>query len=169
MSVVSIQSIISPILTPVVLVTSCTLILNGLLTRYGAVNDRLRAMSRERLDLVRTARNAAGMPGGSIDPLVLERLEEIDAQIPGLLHRHRMLRNAVFSVYSGMGFLVISMCVIALAVFRPAGWLDALVLALLLAGTLLLLFSVLLTAREVRISQQAVDYEVQRVAALPYR
>ena len=80
-----------------------------------------------------------------------------------------MLRNAVFSVYSGMGILVVSMCVIALAVFWPAGWLDALVLALLLAGTLLLLIGVLLTGQEVRISQQAVDYEVRRIMALTYR
>lgn len=38
-------------------------------------------MSRERLDLVRAARSATSVPGGNINALVLERLEEIDADL----------------------------------------------------------------------------------------
>jgi hypothetical protein len=40
------------ILAPVVMISSAAVILNGLLAHYGEVNARIRAMDRERFDLV---------------------------------------------------------------------------------------------------------------------
>ena len=81
-----IGQIIQFIVAPVVMISSCALILNGLLARYGAINDRLRLMTHERLELLRTDKN---------DPLTAERVSEIDRQIPILLHRHKQLHDAV--------------------------------------------------------------------------
>lgn len=44
---------IQEILAPVVMVTACALILSGLITRAQAINDRLRLMDGERLDVLR--------------------------------------------------------------------------------------------------------------------
>jgi uncharacterized membrane protein YphA (DoxX/SURF4 family) len=41
------------ILAPVVMVTACAILLAGLLSRFAALNDRLRLLARERLDLLR--------------------------------------------------------------------------------------------------------------------
>src|SRR4051812_48031474 len=70
------------IIAPVVMISSCALLLTGLLGRYAAVNDRLRAMARERLDLWHSDIDGDGFK--------TERLHQIDQQIPDLLRRHRM-------------------------------------------------------------------------------
>ena len=62
MSAENVTRTIQLILAPVVMITACALLLNGLLSRYDALNARLRIMGRERLDLLRTPRtlNDAG-------------------------------------------------------------------------------------------------------------
>ena len=35
------------------MVTSCAILIGGMLTHYAAINDRLRGMTRERLSLLR--------------------------------------------------------------------------------------------------------------------
>ena len=58
------------------------------------------------------------------------------------------------------------MCVIALSAAVPADWLVSLVLAMFVAGILAVLVSVVLISVEVRTSQQAIGFEVQRVLRL---
>jgi Protein of unknown function (DUF2721) len=155
---------IGPILTPVVMVTNCALVLNGVSGRYGAVNDRMRAMAGERLSLLRALHSAD--PAAQADELSEERLQEIDEQLPDLLRRHDLLHYAVLTLYLSMAILVASMFVIALAVEVSVSWLPNLVLAILLAAVTVLLASLTLTAVEVRGSQRAVRYEVRRVLTL---
>ena len=73
MTAESIVKIIQLILAPAVMVTTCAILLGGMQGHYAAVNDRLRAMARERLDLL------LGL-GQSSNPeaFVSERLEQID-------------------------------------------------------------------------------------------
>src|SRR5579883_2348490 len=99
MDTATVARIIQTILPPVVMVTSCALVLNGLLQRYAAVNDRLRAMARERLDLVRAAGGELQASLSDADSYTRERLREIDHQIPDLLHRHSLIRDALLTVY----------------------------------------------------------------------
>jgi hypothetical protein len=40
------------ILAPVVMVSSCAILVGGMLSRYAELKDRLRALARERLDLL---------------------------------------------------------------------------------------------------------------------
>ena len=56
--------VIQFIIAPTVMVSACSLILNGILVRYAQVNDRLRLMAHERWDLVREAARTTPDPAG---------------------------------------------------------------------------------------------------------
>jgi hypothetical protein len=143
------------ILAPVVLVSACAIFVSGLLSHYEAINGRMRTMARERLEIVR------GRVDG--DRFVSERLGELDAQLPQLLQRHALVHHSLLAAYFGILILVASMSAIAFSALSAAEWLVALILAMFVAGILAVLLSVVLIALEVRTSQQAVAYEVQRV------
>ncbi|HEY7093305.1 MAG TPA: hypothetical protein VH393_09015 [Ktedonobacterales bacterium] len=53
MSIETITRAIQFILAPVVMVSSCAILLTGILTVYNNLSDRLRAFTRERLELLR--------------------------------------------------------------------------------------------------------------------
>jgi hypothetical protein len=151
--------IIQLILAPVVMITSCSLVLSGLLGRYAAVNDRMRAMARERLDLLHS-------PSATTEKYATERLQEIDMQIPDLLNRHRLLHHSVLVVYIAILLFVVSMFVIALAAVWDSVWLSAAVLIVFVGGTTALFIGVLIAIVEVRSSHRAVEYEIRRVSEL---
>jgi len=146
------------IIAPVVMISSCALLLTGLLGRYAAVNDRLRAMARERLDLWHSGTDGDGFK--------TERLHQIDQQIPDLLRRHRMIHHSVLSVYSATLVFIVSMFVLAVGAGTQASWAATAVLVVFLAGLAALLLGIGLAALEIRDSHLAVRYEVERVASL---
>jgi hypothetical protein len=161
MDIETVTRTIQLILAPVVMVTACAITLTGLLARYAAINERLQAMVRERLDLL-TARGAAE----TVDSLSGERLTQIDAQIPLLLRHHKQAHDSVLFVYYAVAVYVADMFVIAIVAATGAAWASGAVLILFLAGTGLLFVGILLMAIEVRTSHQALHDEVQRVAGL---
>lgn len=147
------------ILAPVVMVSACAILQSGLLARYAAINDRLRAMAAERLALLRLA------PG--VDPFAAERFQEIAGQVPGLLHRHMLARNAVLAVYSAVFSFVLDMVLIAASVLVGSNLAAGAVLIVFLLSTIILLLGVSFAVVEVRSSQADVHYEVRRVMSLP--
>jgi hypothetical protein len=153
--------IIQTIIAPVVMLNACAILLGGLLNHSAAINDRLRGMARERIEMLR----ASVTP--SADRLLAERLDEIDTQMPDLLHRLSLIRAAIMSVYGAILLLVVDMLVIALAVVSAADWLTTAILVVFLAGIGALFLGVMLTVLEARQSQRAIRFEVQRVLALP--
>ena len=155
MSAQTVAQTIQFILAPVVMVSSCAILLTGFLARYAGINDRMRAMTQERLGLLRAAPDDA-TGSTATDPLVAERLGEIDRQLPELLRRHELVRDSVLVVYLAILVFVASMFVVAVATLT----------GLFLTGTALLLIGVLLTASEVRGSHAAVEFEVTRVLSL---
>lgn len=154
------------VLAPVVMVTACAILLGALQSRYAFVNDRLRAMSGERLELLRTPGASSLTLPPTADAFVVERLEEIDRQVPDLLGRHLTLRNAILSVYYAIATFIATMFVIALATTLGTAFLATAILVLFLVGTALLFLGVGLTTLEVRASHLAVHYEVSRVMSL---
>jgi hypothetical protein len=72
-------------------------------------------MSHERLDILTgadgTLLSAAGVPASG-----QERLAQIDAQLPMLLRRHRLLHDAVLLIFASVAVLVLSVIAIAVAV-----------------------------------------------------
>ena len=158
MSVETITRTIQLILAPVVMVSACAVFVGGLLSHYEAINGRMRSMARERLELLRGT--------GEVDRFFNERVSELDAQLPQLLRRHALVHHALLTAYTGILILVASMCAIALSAVTAGEWLVALVLAMFVAGILAIIISIVFIALEVRISQRAVAFEVQRVLRL---
>ena len=157
MSAETVTRTIQLILAPVVMLSACSVFVGGVLAHYAAVNDRIRTLVHERLELLRSPRD---------DGLIADRLDQIDVQLPALLHRHGLVHHSLLAAYLGILILVSSMCVIALSAAVPADWLVSLVLAMFVAGILAVLVSVVLISLEVRTSQQAIGFEVQRVLRL---
>lgn len=146
-------------LSPVVMVSSCAIVGNGLLSLYASVNDRLRAMTKERLELI-----ASGTTGSARS--AAERLDEIDTEVPMLLHRHHLLHNGLLVLYSAMPLVVASMVLVALSVGQGWRWAGTAALVALLSATGLLLVTLAYTATAVRRSQDALSFEVRRVLAV---
>jgi uncharacterized protein DUF2721 len=162
MSAETITRTIQLILAPVVMISACSVFVGGLLSHYDAINGRMRTMARERLDLLRRSdSNADGFLG--------ERLTELDVQLPQLLQRHALVHHALLAAYIGILILVASMCAIAYSAVTASEWLVALIVAMFVAGIVSILVSVVLIAVEVRTSQRAVTFEVQRILRLARR
>jgi hypothetical protein len=141
---------------PVVLITGGGLLSNGLIQMYLGVNNRMREMTRERLDLL-------SGPRGDIDR---ERLTEIDAQLPMMLLRHHRLRDAMLVMYIGIAVVVLSVIAIAVAVTRHSQALGYLALALVLAGTVVMLGAVAMAGWSLAKSADPVSYAVERTRSL---
>lgn len=166
MNIRDVTGAISLIIAPVVLISSCAILLGGLLSRYESISARMRAMNKERLELLRDTGKSLATALESADEFTRERLREIDTQLPILLHRHLLVRNAVLSAYSAILILVVSMLVIAAAVLTHSGTAAFGALAVFLLGTVALLVCVFITTIEVRRSHLDVMYEVRRVLDL---
>ncbi len=156
---------IQAMVAPVVLITTAAILSGALLAMYGSVNDRMRAMDRERLETLTgtggTLLSAADVPASG-----RERLTQIDTQLPMLLRRHRLIHNAVLLIFAGVAVLVLSVISIAVAVTNRSGAAGTVALVLVLAGTVTLLGGLLFAARSIMISADAIDYEVQRSLSL---
>jgi hypothetical protein len=99
MTAQTVAQTIQLIIAPVVMVTSCAVLVNGILSRYLSVGDRLRLMTHERLDLLRRPDGTLDRPQAEADQYKAERLSEIDRQMPALLSRHELLHNATLMIY----------------------------------------------------------------------
>lgn len=154
------------VLAPVVMITSCGIIINGILARYGAVSDRMRTMARERLELVWSLPDQPVGNAKETGGYVTERLEEIDYQMPLLLRRHRLLRNCLQALYLAMLVFVVSMFVIGIAAWVNTGATAFAALLAFLGGQVILLVGLFWNAEEIRVSNQAVEYEARRVERL---
>jgi hypothetical protein len=154
---------ISAMVAPVVLLTTGGLISNGLLMAYSAVNDRMRMMTRERLEI------RAGPSGellGHIPAVNQERLAEIDTQLPMMLRRHHLLRDAVLLVYAAIGVLGLSTIFIAVAVVLHSESFGRVALGLVLAGTVIMLTGLVAAGMSLAKSADAITYAVERTRRL---
>ena len=158
-------SAIQAMVAPVVLITAAALLSGALLGMYGAVNDRMRAMSHERLDIL-TGADGTLLAVAQVPASGRERLTQIDAQLPMLLRRHRLLHDAVLLMFAGVAVLVMSVVAIGLAVTNRWGPVGIVALVLVLVGTATLLTGLLFAARSIMASTDAIDWEVDRALSL---
>jgi hypothetical protein len=148
---------------PVVLLTTGSLLSNGLLTVYSAVNDRMREMTRERFEI------RSGPQGellSRIPAVNQERLAEIEIQLPLMLRRHRLLRHAVLLIYVAIGVLGMSIIVIAVAVVEDSEDFGRAALGLVLAGTIVMLAGLVAAGLSMARSADAITYAVERTRRL---
>lgn len=158
MSAVDIAQTIQLIIAPVVLITACMLFQNGALARYASIGQRIRSLSHERFELVRSEKTG--------DMLNLGRLQAIDRQLPLLTHRHRLIQRSVLLAYSATTIFILTMFAIALSVALKAGAIGTIALILFLIGTGVLLVGIFFIGLEIRMSHRAICYEVHQITLL---
>lgn len=166
MTIDAVVRTISLILAPVVMVTSCAIFLGGLLQRYEAISARMRALDRERLDLLRAGLASSESTAAGVAALDAARLAEIDAQLPRLVRRHRLIRDALLAVYLAILVFIASMGVIAGATLTGSPRIAVAALLTFLLGTGVFLVGVAVTIAEVQRSHREVTYEVEQVLRL---
>jgi hypothetical protein len=149
------------ILAPVVMVSACGILLTGMLGHFGTINDRIRRLTAERLELSQLR------PAEDHEALAQERLTEIDHEVPMLIGRHLLVRHAILLANTAVAILVVSMFVIATAALGHSSATGTVALFVFLAGTAAVMGSAVFMALEVRNSHRAVSYEGMRVINLP--
>jgi hypothetical protein len=166
MSVETLGHTIQLIIAPVVMVTACAILTTGVLAHFGAVNDRLRALTRERFELLKGPDGSLSATYANRAAFTRERLTELDRQIPELAQRLDLIHAALLALYGAVVVFLVSMVVIAgAALGGGAVWAGA-ALTCFLAGTAVLLLAVVLVAWEMRRSNESVQYEARRVMRL---
>ncbi len=85
---------------------------------------------------------------------------------PLLLRRHRLLHKAVLLIFAGVSVLVLSVIAIGVAVTSASDSVGNAGLPLVLFGTVTILAGLLLAARSIMISRDAINYEVERALSL---
>jgi hypothetical protein len=150
---------------PVVLVTTSALLSNGLLAVYASINDRMREMTSERLALLSGPRGQF-LGTTELPAVSQERLAEIDQQIPMILRRHRLIKDAVLILYGAVAILGLSVIAIAVAVSADSESVGNTALGLVLAGTLVLISGLLVAARSLAKSNDAISYAINRTSSL---
>jgi hypothetical protein len=165
-SIETVAGTIQIIIAPVVKITACAILLGGMQAQFAAINDRLRAMARERLELLRTADGGLSNVASLVGAYAIERLREIDAQMPRLLRRQRLVHNAVLTLYCAMLVFVLTMFIIAVAAAQRSSGMATLALVASLVGIATVLVGVAVMAVEIRRSNDALQHETQRVLEL---
>jgi hypothetical protein len=164
MSLTSVNAI-SAMVAPVVLLTVGGLVTNGLLTVYSDVNDRMRDMTRERIEILTGPGHEKLEPAG-VPVMDRERLHEIGIQIPMMLRRHKLTRLSVLTIYCSIAVLGLSIVVIAIAVGLDDEVAGRVALGLVLAGTIILLLGIGIAGRSLAKSADAITYAVERTQSL---
>lgn len=143
---------IQSVIAPTVMISGCTLIQTTILGRYSGVGDRLRALVRERIDVLEKYDTS--------EAIYADVLQVIDQQLIVLSRRYLLIQNTALLLYAAIACFLLAMFAIALArefhimIFSYAAvW-------LFLIGTAILLVGVFFAASEVRISHKAVRSEV---------
>ncbi len=160
-SITAIQAMVAP----AVLITTSGIIAGGLSSMYSSVNDRMRSMTAELLDLRTSVDGTFGNLADEL-PRTRERIAEIGTQLPLLLRRHRLLGHALLSIYAAALGLVFSVISIAIAVGTHNEIVSIVALVFVVGGTVTLLIGLWFAARAIALSRDAIDYEVQRVLSL---
>jgi hypothetical protein len=150
---------------PVVLVTTSALLSNGLLAVYASVNDRMREMTSERLALLSGA-SGQFLSQTELPAVSKERLAEIDHQLPMITRRHCLIKDAVLILYGAVAILGLSVIAIAVAVSEDSEGFGRAALGLVLAGTMVLISGLLVAARSLARSNDAISYAVSRTSSL---
>jgi hypothetical protein len=158
MQVETVAQIIQLVIAPAVMISGCTMILNGILNRYNKISDRIRSLSRERAELL----DIYDVP----EQIFREAVYLIDRQLVLLTRRHLLIQKTSLTFYGAILLFLLSMLAISLAKIFKLGEFSGIALLLFLLGNGNLLVGVILASWEVYISHQAIHSEVQWIMTL---
>jgi Protein of unknown function (DUF2721) len=150
----SVTKIIGAILVPVVMVSTCALLLNGVVLRYHAVENLLRSFNQEWWDLA-----VLRPDNGSAK---IERIHHLEHLIPKLLRHHHLLHKVLVLIYASILIFILDMLAIAISESISISWSPHFVLVILLAGVGILCWSLTLTCYEVYASHNFMQIELKK-------
>ena len=153
-SIEEVTKTINLIIAPVVTITACAIVVNGLIVRYGSLGDRLRTVNHELSDLQESDlahnRNKA------------QKVQELEV----LLRHHHFVHDALVLTYTSILVFMLDMLVIAIAVATNVSWLSQMALIVFLGGVAVLFWGMVLIAYELRTSHYSIQIEVHRTCRL---
>ncbi len=118
---------ISLILAPVVMITSCAILQNGLISHYSAISNHLRSVNQEILSFAELDL--------SNNPSKVAHLHDLEhLLLPDLFHRNHIVHDVLGWVYAAILVLLVDMFVIAIAIATGINWLAQAVLIIFLVG-----------------------------------
>ncbi len=143
-------NVIQAMLAPGLMISACGLLILGMNNKYSMVVGRIRLLNEERRRL-----KAAG-PAGDMQR---SRLESIAAQLAELLHRLRLVRNAVVGYSLAVALFILSSLFIGIRILAGADWPESVALILFISGILAVLAGVSFAASEALLGYRIVLME----------
>lgn len=143
-------NVIQAMLAPGLMISACGLLILAMNNKYSMVVGRIRLLNEER----RRLRSAQ-----PLDEVQKARLENIAFQLDELLHRLRLVRNAVVGYLTAVALFILASLFIGLRIL--AGWPEAAALILFIAGVLAVLAGVFFAVSEALLGYRIVLAETQ--------
>ncbi len=151
---------ISLIVAPAVMISCCIIFLNGQMQRYDNIGTRIRLMNQERFELLRVVRELTNTDTQVLESVEKLRISEIEAQLPHLLNRYKLIRDAALVIGVAILLFVICMFIIALATILNSNIVAAFALLVFLLGMTAVFIGGVIIMLETYKSHLSVRYEV---------
>jgi hypothetical protein len=160
MDIPELMRTISLILAPAIMISCCLIFLHGQLQRYDSIGARMRLMSQEHFEILRTLKDVASSDMGRFEHAEKLRISEIETQLPHLLGRSKLLHEAALVISLAILQFVVSMFVIALATVLHVNAIAMCALFLFLLGMVTIFIAGVIMMLEIYKSHLSVRYEV---------
>ena len=149
------ERIIELMLAPAIMISACGLLLLGINNKYSIVVNRIRLLNQES----RSIRKKIGSQEYSSDEDV--RLEVIAKQIPRLMYRLKLVRNAVVSYATAVGLFVSTSLLLGVAYLTEAAGFNSIIMTAFLLGMTSVLVGILFMGIETIKGYSIVEFEVE--------
>ena len=136
----TIIQIIQTMLVPGIMVSACGLLLLGMNNKYSIIVNRIRLLKQEERNLC----TAPDSPEGDA------RSVNVALQLPLLLIRLKLVRNAVFSYSIAIAFFIFASLMIGVHYVSDSRFVHFFIIAAFLAGMGCVLLGIIYAAVEVR-------------------
>jgi hypothetical protein len=146
-------AVLTAMITPAVLISTCGALILSTSTRLGRVVDRVRALSAKFEELAKHP---------EADEMADDRRQLVFAQLDRQTSRARLIQRAMVAFYTALGIFVATSVAIAL-IAAFAGSLTWLAVVLGLVGALFMLFGSVLLVIESRMAMSAISSEMDFV------
>lgn len=149
------ERIIELMLAPAIMISACGLLLLGINNKYSIIVNRIRLLNQES----RAIRKKIGSEDYTSDEDI--RLEIIAKQLPRLMFRLKLVRNAVMSYAVAVGLFVVTSLLLGLSYLTEGTNLNTVVMTVFLLGMIFVLVGIVFTGTETYKGYSIVEFEVE--------